>query len=359
MQQPSHGRTAPQRSWYLDILRILSTFGVIVLHLTPFVALDAPVTSAAWQVMNAVSNPFRASVALFFMISGALYLDPGRELPARKLFGRTVARMLASFFFWSAVYAVTHCLINDLGKWAFLNQLLRGHYHMWYILTITSLYVITPVLRQITRDKRTTQYLLLVGFVLTFVCARVLGFVQLFTLPHADVVASAQSLYLQLNPYKGLYFVLYFVLGHYLHAYPPKAALRRLCGPLCLLSVVATGVLYAWHARLLGETGSYFSDLASLNVLGMAVSLFLLMQDRLSGFAPSERAARRIRLLSRDTYGIYLVHAFVIERLALPFSAQPVSLFTMILLGACLVFALSLLVSAALNRVPVLKKYIV
>ena len=359
MQQPSHGRTAPQRSWYLDILRILSTFGIIVLHLTPFVSLDAPVTSAAWQVMNALSNPFRASVALFFMISGALYLDPKRDIPPRKLFGKTIARMLASFFFWSAVYAIAHCLMNDLGKWAFLNQLFRGHYHMWYILTITSLYVITPLLRQVTRDKKATRYLLLVGFALTSVCARVLGFVQLFTLPHADVVASFQSLYLQLNPYRSLYFVLYFVLGHYLHAYPPAKKLRRLAGPLFLGGVVATGVLYAWHARMIGETGSYFSDLSSLNVLAMAVGLFVLMQDCLSGFAPSERAARRIRLLSRDTYGIYLVHAFVIERLALPFSAQPVSLFGMILLGSCAVFILSLLVSAALNRVPVLKQYIV
>lgn len=360
MEQSSHNHPTPAaRHWYLDFLRILSTFGVIVLHMTPFVSLDVPVSSAAWKVMHALSTPFRASVALFFMISGALFLDPARADSTKKLFRKTLPRMLVSFFFWSAVYAAAHCLLYGKGKWTFLNQLFRGHYHMWYILTIISLYLITPILRQITRDQKTTRYLLVAGFALTFACARVLGFVQLFALPHADVAASVQSFYLQVNPYKGLYFVLYFVLGHYLHAYPPKKSIRRLAGPLFLCGVLATGILGAWHSQLLGETSSYFSDLASLNILAMAVGLFVLMQDLCLGFAPSERTGRRIQLLSRDTYGIYLVHAFIIERLALPFSAQPISLFAMILLGSCAVFILSLLVSAVLNRVPVLKKYIV
>ena len=360
MQQAlNHNPAQPGRHWYLDFLRILSTFGIIVLHITPFASLEVDVSSAAWKVMNALSNPFRASVPLFFMISGALFLDQRKALSTKKLFGKTVLRMLVSFFFWSAVYAAAHCFFFGKGKWTFLNQLLRGHYHMWYIFTITSLYLITPILRKVTESKKTTEYLLLIGFVLTFVCARVLGFIQLFPSAHADVVESIQSFYLQLNPYKSLYFVFYFVLGHYLHAYPIQKSIRRLAVPVFAVSLVATGILYDWHSNLLGSTSSYFSDLSSLNILGMTVALFVIFNEYAAGFTPAERAARRIRLLSRDTYGIYLVHAFIIERLNLTFSVNPLPLFASLVLAPCLVFALSALVSAALNRIPVLNRYIV
>lgn len=349
----SSGAPRQARYGYLDWLRIAAAFGIIVLHMTPLASLEVKVSSPAWTVMNVCSNSLRASVALFFMISGALFLDPQKPVTAQKLFKKTIPRMLISFFFWSAIYAVAHCLLYGLGKWAFLNQLFRGHYHMWYIFTITSLYLITPILRRVTESKKLTEYLLVSGFVLTFVCARVLGFIQLFNLPHADVVASVQSFYAQINPYRGLYFVLYFVLGHYLHAYPVGEKLRRLAAPVFILCAAITCALCGWNSRMLGETSSYFSDLSSLNVFGMAVSLFVLFQTH------CDRTSPALQRLSKGTYGIYLVHAFVIERLSLNFSAQPLALFAQIALGSCAVFLISAAVSAILGRIPVLNRYIV
>ena len=126
-----------------------------------------------------------------------------------------------------------------------------------------------------------------------------------------------------------------------------------MAGPLFLLSAVATGVLNDWHAGMLGETSSYFSDISSLNVFGMAVSLFVLFQAHCGKTSPA------LERLSRDTYGIYLVHAFVIERMGLSLSAQPLPLFTGIALGSCAVFCISTAISAILNRIPVLNRYIV
>ena len=353
-----YGRTQPVRYDYLDILRILAAFGIVVIHLSPLQSLE--VSSAAWRAANALISPFRASVVLFFMISGALFLDPHREISTRRLFGKTLARMLTSFFFWSAVYALAHCILYGKGKWTFLNQLLRGHYHMWYIFTAASLYLITPILRSVTASRRTTEYLLGVGFLLTFVCARVIGFVELLEPLHADVVASMRSFYLQLNPYHSLYFVFYFVLGHYLHAYPPERRLARLALPAFVLFSLITGTLCGWHSAVLGETSAYFGDLASLNVLGMAVSLFVAARAYVRDAMP-ERAKRGIRRLSEDTYGIYLVHAFIIERLSLSPNPDsgPLALVAFTLLACALVFALSALISDLLHQIPGLRRYIV
>ncbi len=64
---------------------------------------------------------------------------------------------------------------------------------MWYLFALISLYWITPLLRKIAESGLTTEYFLQTGFIFTFLVGRVLNFVSLLNLPHADVLASLQS----------------------------------------------------------------------------------------------------------------------------------------------------------------------
>lgn len=45
-----------------------------------------------------------ASVPLFLMASGALLLDPGRELTLRKLYTKNFPRLLIALLFWAVCY---------------------------------------------------------------------------------------------------------------------------------------------------------------------------------------------------------------------------------------------------------------
>ena len=194
-----------ERIWGLDILRLLAAFAVVALHVNPQAHLDVAIPSPAWGVMNLCTVLCCWSVPSFFMISGAFLLSPSsRQHDTRYLYRRNILRMLTAFVFWSAFYAIAHCALYGKGKWTFLNQFFRGHYHMWYLFALISLYWITPLLRKITESKRTTEYFLLTGFVFTFLVGRVLNFVSLLNLPHADVLASLQSAYGQMNPYLSL-----------------------------------------------------------------------------------------------------------------------------------------------------------
>ena len=183
------------RLFYLDLLRIFATLLIVVLHLVPLVHPQMEIASMKWRAANVISSLCRWCVPVFFMISGALFLSCEKEISTKRLYGKTLLRMLISFFVWSAMYALVHCLLNGKGKWTFLNQLLRGHYHMWYILAIISLYWITPLLRMITASKKVTEYFLLTGFLFSFVFSRVLGFVQLFELPLLFFDYSVAGLY--------------------------------------------------------------------------------------------------------------------------------------------------------------------
>ena len=225
-----------ERNWGLDLLRILAAFTVVMLHVSPQAYLDVEIASAPWNVMNVITGLCCWNVSAFFMLSGAFLLAPQKAMSTRTLYRKNIARLAAAFVFWSAVYALTYCLLRGKGKWTFLNELLRGHYHMWFVFTLISLYAVVPLLRKITESKKATEYFLLIGFLFTYLIGRALNFALLFELPHKDVLQSLQSAYAQLNPYRGLTALYAFVLGHYLMAYPlPKAAPPALRGGLPFL----------------------------------------------------------------------------------------------------------------------------
>ena len=191
---------------------------------------------------------------------------------------------------------------------------------MWFVFTLISLYAVVPLLRKITESKKATEYFLLIGFLFTYLIGRALNFALLFELPHKDVLQSLQSAYAQLNPYRGLTALYTFVLGHYLMAYP------------------------------LPKTG------ASLGVLTMTAALFVFFKElRLT---PGAKAQRALLLVSKCTFGVYLVHALVLERLDIAYPVAAGALLLSIVGVSLLVFLASLAISVAMSRIPGLKKVI-
>ncbi len=71
-------QTQPQRIAYFDVLRILATFAVIVLHLSAQHWADTDVYSRAWQAFNLYDSAVRWAVPVFVMISGGCF-SPARR----------------------------------------------------------------------------------------------------------------------------------------------------------------------------------------------------------------------------------------------------------------------------------------
>ena len=95
-------QTQPQRIAYFDVLRILATFAVIVLHLSAQHWADTDVYSRAWQAFNLYDSAVRWAVPVFVMISGALFLS-GSQAASRHILKKNVSRLVTAFIFWSAL----------------------------------------------------------------------------------------------------------------------------------------------------------------------------------------------------------------------------------------------------------------
>lgn len=122
-----------QRQLYLDVLRIVSIAAVVVIHTAAeyWTALD--VTSYEWKVETVYDGLVRWAVPVFVMISGALFLDPSRDQPIKKLYGKNILRIVTIILFWGTIYALLAGLPSDASApslYAFFKAAIFGHYHM-------------------------------------------------------------------------------------------------------------------------------------------------------------------------------------------------------------------------------------
>ena len=70
---------------YLDILRVLSCIGVVGNHLSSNGWDVFSTSSWQWQTLCAYNTVGTLGVAIFFMISGALYLDTSHPVGAKHM----------------------------------------------------------------------------------------------------------------------------------------------------------------------------------------------------------------------------------------------------------------------------------
>ena len=95
-----------KRVIYLDYLRILATFSVVVLHVAAQNWYDTPIQSAEWKIYNFYNSCVRWAVPAFVMISGALFLDPDKKIRTKDIFCKSIFRMILAYFFWAFIYAI-------------------------------------------------------------------------------------------------------------------------------------------------------------------------------------------------------------------------------------------------------------
>ena len=339
----------------LDLLRVLAALGVIVMHLAP-VREPTGAGAAALALHHILPAAVTWCVPCFVMVSGRFLLDPARPLPLRKLFGKYFLCLLIAFAVWSPAYLLFDMATTGVhySPREFVSMSLTGYYHMWYFFLLAGLYLIAPVMRRISEDRRTSAYFLLLFFVMDFLVEYGrylpgLGWSIANALDYAH-------LHLVLG-YSG-----YFLLGYFLYRcreeIPARAArLLYLAGLVCFLFTCLAGL---WLRAPEGEGQGFFQLYRKPNVVIESAALYLFFLRRVSrrGFSP--RLASLLAGCTRLGLGVYMAHVMVYECFARTgcfvrwLNGWPVWI-----LYALPVYLLSLLLCRLLRKLPGLGQYIV
>ena len=302
----------------------------------------------AWQVMNFWDGMVRWAVPVFVMISGALFLN--RDIPIRKLYGKYIFRIFTAFVFWSFLYTVT-LKQDELEPIEYLEHFLMGHYHMWFLYAIAGLYVIVPFVRKIAESELLTKYFLGLAFVLASLLPNTVDIIPLFSEKYGELACKVAG-----NFYVSFVagFTGYFLLGHFLNTEIISRKAERLIYAAGIIGAIMCIVLSSLVSLATGVPTEMFYRELMVTTMFQAIALFVFFRERLNF------PARFIRTLSQYSFGAYLVHPEVIEILR-EFGLNTLTFSPIISIPVivAIVFVISFAISAILNQIPVLKKFIV
>ena len=344
-----------ERIVYFDYLRLIACFFVIVIHSVSVFWNDEICNDSRFIALNLYDSLSRWSVPAFVMISGALFL--GREISIKRLYGKNILRLFSAFLFWSVMYLIIEG--KDSSPIECVKSLITGNFHMWFILMIIGLYMFLPILNRVVSDRKLLKYLLLLA--LTF--SVILPFINLCILytDNSGLISVCEAVSSDINFMNFGYvsgYIGYFLLGYYLNTIDIKAETSHLIFFLGILGFAAT---YFLTDRVVEKTGKlsieFYGDL-TLNVLLTAIGCFVFAKY----IFKNVRFNSFVSYLSRCTFGAYIIHMIILNKLIMipDFSAMDANnLIFIVPILALLTFVISMIISAILNKIPVINKYLV
>lgn len=352
------GKTG-NRILYLDVLRIFSVVGVMLIHFPGKILSDASMGTQNWYLFLVLNCLGRFAVPVFFMISGSLFLDPGRKVDGKRLFTHNIRHLITAFGFWSICYTLwnlfTVLLKEEITTTELCKKLIKslvlGPTHLWFVFVLIALYMIIPFLRQIAADRKLTEYFLILWVIFTMLSS--------FTNP-----IDGLSLFREFIGKFQMRFVFgysgYFLLGCYLNKYYDPSKNKR----IMIYCVGVAGYLFTCFAtgRLSWQKGSYvetYLEGGMLNCLFMAVAVYILVKTLCEHCKENGRGAALVHRIAEKSFGIYLMHMlvfYVIQLIGLP------ELFGGTLADVCVtlfcVYACSYFLCCILMNVPYVGKRI-
>lgn len=260
--------------------------------------------------------------------------------------------MAVILVFWSGLYIfIEKLLIKDkysFGIKQYLADLTTGQNHLWLIYGLIGLLIVSPLLKKIVSDKKILEYFLIIWIVFTVI---------------GNIIVSIPDPYINLEKRiktfemsAAIHFSGYFCLGYYLDKYEIKKPLRILTYFLSALSIVAfAAVTYHFSVKDGKLVGIFLQNTLPMTVL-IPSAFFLFAKNVFK----KQTSPRSIAFIAKASFGAYLCHAVMLKAIdrasLLP---NDIHMIYQIIITTVVTYLISLIVSAILNCIPFVKKYIV
>ena len=289
---------ALKRLLYIDVLKIIATFLIIMLHVSAlYVRQDAVLAETPTAFAYIINSLTRSALPLFMMISGALLLRDGYRFDLKHRFF-LIAR---NYVIWSAIFVAAEQVMralsgNDLLPFlTMITYWIRGPYHFWYLQMLLGFYLLMPILEKI-KGLQTLSYATFLLFILCYIYSPLSPY-----LPDCVQTFLAQVVIIPAG-----YTIFYFLFGASIHRMPKG---RKLMAASAAAIVGGIGLrLYQlfWGSATYGEVIG--QPLFNYGELLMASGVFYLV----FALCKDHPVPERIRRLSNSTLRIYIVSALFI-----------------------------------------------
>ncbi|MBR3307826.1 MAG: acyltransferase family protein [Lachnospiraceae bacterium] len=335
------------RSGGLMLLRILASFAIVILHtlnVSEILYRDR-ISAAADAVSMGIVYCLMWAVPVFVMVSGALLLDPAREMSIKKILTRYVPRVLGALVLFVFIFRIFDCVMNkEEFSGAVLTDALyklvsgSSWSHLWYLYMLIGLYLLLPAYRFISEkcDEKTFLYL-------TVVC-----FIFLSILNLTELFGFTSAFHLQLSAV----YTLYFFLGYGLYS----GKLKLNGGWAVCFIIAGTALTIAGTYFIRGDNADAVKGIVSAYsspaVVLQSAGIFALLKD-----VKKENAGKALSFVDGCTFGIYLIHMIFLRLFLRYMEIDPyeggIGVFAAIAAGS---FFASMAITALLKLIPGIRR---
>lgn len=319
-----------------DLMRVFACLAVIMVHvagtgLCP--GRDYPILTIEWCICMFFASSVRWSVPLFFMISGALFLDEKKQITTRRLYCNNILRLACVLVVWTLFYHwFAHGSILPFG-------LTAGH--LWFLPMIIALYMAIPILRMLSNQMR-DYYLLIwaIWIIIDSACT------------YTDCFPFDQCEHFFFSGYIG-----YFVLGDWCRR---NVHNKRIIIPAIILGLLGVAVTFIGSficTRANDETQFFLHSYLAPTTMFTAVAAFYTCNILASRM--SQNLRNIVSYVSALTLGIYLIHMEILIQIytrVQRFVPQPIFYIPIICIMA---FIIGAFFTWLIKKIPYVNRYIV
>lgn len=343
------------RNLSLDMVRLVAIAAVIMIHISAGFVMKNEIGSSEFVWGNIFDSVSRIGVPLFIMTSGALMLDPRKQVTINEIFYRRLPKILILLLMWSIFYAVMYKIMIpvikvgqiDFSIKAFIIDIALGYYHLWYLYMQAGLYVAVLFLRILAVKKNQNLVLiyLLISALFQFTIPIIKGGTLYFK--------GAEQLIIFIEKFQlGFFnvFIAYFLLGWYIvHI----GISKRMKVALYLSSLLALLLMIIYVHISKDYTNAYSNS--GIFVFIYSAGIFTALNS--INIKPNKKSLF-ISNISKYSFGIYVVHVILLEEVTGKLLSKITTPPIYMLSCWTLTFIVSLTATFVMSRIPYIKKLV-
>lgn len=340
-----------KRTNYYSYLRALACLAIVLLHTADAsVMMYGDALDGAQRVWSmSMVYCMMWAVPCFVMVTGALLLDPEKEISYRKLYGKYILRIVLALFVFGLIFRCFDILMNH-ENWS-VSGVLQGLWnivtgsswaHLWYLYLLIGIYLLLPFYRKIAAHSSDREIRYLLGIYALF----------LSVLPLTGMVNVDVAFYIHTATIYPFYLFLGWAISTgRLNIPRPGGAVLLLVGTALIVTTVR--YRYLNGAEVLAKLHGY----SSLFVILQCAGMFALLRPA----DPEEKGDSLIRklLLKIDgcSFGIYLIHMIFLRLILRYYQFDPYEYGIWMIPVLCLaVFAVTWLTTWIVKKLPGFRK---
>lgn len=341
-----------KRKYNYDLLRILACIMVISIHVSAKNFYKIPLESFDWNILNIFDSISRASVSLFFMISGAFFLN--KKIDYKTLYKKYILKYLILYIIYSIIYGIIewykldtiHLLTFSNIKIIIKNSII-GSNHLWFLITLITLYAISPFMKKALDNLESKDWknILIIAFI----------FILLNSIYKLDVIPYYKWIKIILDkiPLSMLcQYYIYFILGYYFMNIDKKENNRTLIYLAAFIINVLLCIVITKNISIIKNHATPVAyDYLFIFTYIEAICLFKIFNNK-QIISVSNKHKKIIKYISDQTLNIYLIHMifvnFIFDKQINVLNYGAIIYVPLLIL---IIFLLSLLTSIIINKI--------